>query len=81
LQTLPNWQNGLTADVADDVYLFTGSAWAVYYYNGTNWKKSGSGLNQNTTPIPAGTGIFVVRQSTASGTASTLTQTLPYTLN
>jgi len=81
LQTLPNWQSGATFDVADNVYLWNGTTWVVYFWNGTNWKKTGSGLNQNTTAVPTGTPFFVVRQSSASGATSTLTQTLPYTLN
>ncbi len=83
LQNLPNWQSGATANTADNLYLWntTNRTWDVYFYNGTNWKKSGNGLNQNSTAIPAGSAMFVVRQSSASGATSTLTQTLPYTLN
>jgi uncharacterized protein (TIGR02597 family) len=80
LQGLPNWLAGASASAADNVYLWSGTGWNVYYYNGTNWKKSGSLTNQNTTPIPLGTAMFVVRQSTAAGSTSTLVQALPYSL-
>jgi uncharacterized protein (TIGR02597 family) len=80
LQALPSWLAGASASASDNLYLWNGSSWSVYFYNGTNWRKSGSGLNQNTTVIPLGTAMFVVRQSTAAGSTSTLVQTLPYTL-
>ena len=80
-QSLPNWLNGASASVADNVYIWNGTGWGVYYYNGTNWKKSGSLSNVNTQAITSGTAMFVVRQSTATGTNATLAQALPYSLN
>lgn len=80
LQNLPGWQSGASASAADNVYLWNGTSWSVYYYNGTNWKKSGNLAIQDNTTIPLGTAMFIVRQSSAAGSNSTLTQTLPYSL-
>jgi len=77
---LPNWQTGSTAGTADNLLLWNGIGWDTYYHNGTNWKRSGSTLNQNTTAIPTNSGIFIRRISTVSGSASTLVQALPYSL-
>lgn len=71
-----NWVTGTTANAADNVFIWNGTNWDTYYHNGTNWKKSGSLLNQNTTAIPTGAAVFVTRSNAA---ASTLTQSLPYT--
>ena len=79
-QNLPNWLSGATANNADNVYIWNGTSWVVYYYNGTNWKASGILSTQDTKSIPTGSAVFVVRQSSASGSSSTLPQTLPYTL-
>jgi hypothetical protein len=80
LQSLPSWQAGTSASAADNVYLWNGSSWSVYFWNGSHWRKSGSLSNQDTQTIPTGTAMFVVRQSTAAGSDSTLTQSLPYSL-
>ena len=79
-QNLPSWQTGTTSDVADNVYIWNGSSWVVYYYNGTNWKASGILGSQDSKIIPTGSAVFVVRKSTATGTNGTLAQVLPYTL-
>jgi uncharacterized protein (TIGR02597 family) len=76
LHLTPNWVSGATVDVADKVFVWNGAAWDSYYYNGTNWRKSGNLANQNTAVIPAGTSLFITR---ASASAATLTQPLPYT--
>ena len=80
-QNLPNWLSGSSASQADNVYIWNGTTWGFFYYNGTNWRKGGSLVNANTQAIPSGTAMFVIRQSTATGTSGTLAQNLPYTLN
>jgi uncharacterized protein (TIGR02597 family) len=82
LQTLSNWLGGTSAGAADNVYLWEGTSWGVYFYNNTtgHWRKSGNLNNQDTKVIPLGTAMFIVRQSTAQGNTSTLVQTLPYSL-
>ncbi|HEY4281911.1 MAG TPA: TIGR02597 family protein [Chthoniobacterales bacterium] len=80
---LAGWHGGTSAnDAGDNIYLWNGTSWSVYFYNTSvnQWRRSGSGLNQNTTVIPLGAAIFVVRTTSASGSNSTLTQALPYTL-
>lgn len=82
IQLLSGWQIGSSASGAgDNLYIWNGSAWGVYYYNGTNWKKTGSFSIQDNTAISAGSAVLVSRVSTATGTASTLVQNLPYNLN
>ncbi len=83
LQTLPNWTTGTSASGIDNVLIWGGTSWGIYYYNGStsHWRKSGNLNNQDTLAIPTGTAIFVSRVSSAAGSTSTLTQTLPYSLN
>ena len=76
LQNTTNWVSGASANAADNVFLWNGSTWDTYYFNGTNWQKSGSFAIQDATVIPVGTALFVLR--TQSG--ATLAQTLPYAL-
>lgn len=80
LQTLPSWLAGASANAADNVYLWDGTGWIVYFHNGTSWRKTGSFANQDTQSVPLGTAMFIVRQSSAAGNTSTLVQALPYTL-
>lgn len=81
LQNLPNWLTGASAQGADNLYLWDGTGWAVYFHNGTSWRKTGSFSSQDTTVVPLGSSMFVIRQSTATGSTATLVQsTLPYTL-
>ena len=80
LQNLPGWLAGASANAADNVLLWNGTSWSTYFYNGTNWRRSGSGLVQDSTVIPLGAAMFIVRQSSATGSNSTFTQTVPYSL-
>ena len=80
LQTLPGWQSGSSAITADLVYMWNGVGWDTFFFNGTNWKKSSSLLNMNSQVVPSNAGLFIVRKSSASGTSSSLAQTLPYSL-
>ncbi len=79
LQNSPNWSAGLTADTADNVYLWDTQlkTWDVYFFNGTHWRQSGN-LNPNVdnTLISAGTAIFLTR---SNGSPADLIQALPYT--
>ena len=74
-QTLPGWVSGTNVNNSDNVYIYN-TGWQTYYYNGTIWKKSGSGVDQGSTTIPAGSAVFVRRTTAGS---STLTQNTPYT--
>ena len=77
---LPGWVIGTPGNGGDSVFAWnsTNKKWDTYYYDGTNWKKSGVlGTFGNTTGvIPPGTAVVVSR---ASQTAVALAQTLPYT--
>jgi len=79
LQALPNWQTGASAAVADNVYIWDGTGWGVFFHNNTSWRKTGSFANQDSQSIPIGGALFVVRKSTAPGTTGTYVQPLPYT--
>lgn len=79
-QSLPNWQTGTTAATADNVYIWNGTSWDVYYYNGSSWRATGFLGSRDSTVIPTGSAVFVVRRSSASGTTASLAQALPYTL-
>jgi len=76
LHSTPNWRKGVSANAADTVNLWNGKSWQSFYHNGTNWKRSGSGLVFDTQAIPAGAAIFVTR---ANAQATSFTQAIPYT--
>ncbi|MEI7774004.1 MAG: TIGR02597 family protein [Verrucomicrobiota bacterium] len=78
IHTISGWVTNASPNVADKVYLWdtTSRVWQTYFHNGTNWRRAGSGANQNTTVIKAGSAV-VLSRSSATGTA--LNQPLPYT--
>ncbi len=71
---------GASAAVADTVVLTSGGSALTYFYDGTNWRRVfvGSPL-ADSTPIPVGTTVQVVRKGNAAG-FTTLTQNVPYSL-
>ena len=79
-QALPNWINSSSPNTADLVYLWGGTTWQQYFYDGSHWMRSDSLLTFDAQSITAGTAMFVIRRSTATGTTATLTQSLPYSL-
>ncbi len=78
IQDSAGWVKSTSANTADKVYLWDTitRVWQTYFHNGTNWRRAGTGANQNTTVIKAGTAVVLYR-SAATGTA--LVQPLPYT--
>jgi hypothetical protein len=78
-----NWKTGASASQADNVLLWntTSKTWDTYWHNGTHWRVSNS-LNPNldTQPVPLGTAMFIVRQSSSSGISPTFAQMVPYNL-
>jgi hypothetical protein len=59
--------------------LTSGGTASTYFYNGTNWKRVALGSpNADTTPVPIGTSISIVKKGSTAGYA-TLTQEPPYT--
>ncbi len=79
IHSLPGWVAGNSAASADNVWAWnpTTLSWDTFYYNTTNWKKTGSFGNQNSTLIPAGTAVIIIKNGSSS--TATLAQTLPYT--
>lgn len=76
------WITGSSSSVADNVSIWSGSTWTVYYKNTSNqWRRSsGSSADQTNLAIPAGTSIRITKRGTATGSTSFLGQTLPYGL-
>jgi uncharacterized protein (TIGR02597 family) len=82
LHLLPGWVAGATSSTADSVYVWntTTRAWDIYFWTGTIgtpnniWKRSGN-TDRSSTPILAGTAVFIAH----SGAALNLNQALPYT--
>lgn len=57
--TAPSLVTGATSSVADNVLLWSGVTWDLYFNNGTNWRKVGSFANQNNVVIFPDDGLFV----------------------
>lgn len=84
LQNLSGWLSGTTAPSADDVYVWnpTKNAWDVCFYNGSHWRSASSLQNIETTEtVPAGTALFIVRQSASTASNATFVESLPYSAN
>lgn len=79
LQTLPNWRTGEDLTTADLVYLLQDGAWKPFFHNGSNWQSIDSS-NSDTQSISIGSGLLVVRESTATGTNALLDILQPYAL-
>ena len=76
------WIAGSNSTVADNVSLWSGSKWDVYFKNLSNqWlRANGKGGNQSALVIPAGTSIRITKKGSATGSAAYLGQALPYGL-
>jgi uncharacterized protein (TIGR02597 family) len=85
-QNISGWRKngdpGIDTSNCDQVVLKVGATIFSYYYDVTlsQWRRLGSGVNQNNVAVAAGTGIRVIRKGT-SGQFHTWEQTLPYSLN
>lgn len=77
---LAGWQAG-TVSTGDRFYIWNGDNWNTYYYNGTNWKRSGSFSDVDNEAIPANSMIFVLRTSAAGPADSANVHEMPYNLN
>jgi len=73
--------SGASAAVADTVVLTVNGSALTYFYDGSNWRRvfTGSPL-ANSTPIPVGSTVQIVRKGNAAG-FSLLSQAVPYNLN
>ena len=82
LQSVPGWVAGASTAVADTVVLYnTNGTAGTYWYNGTNWRKTGAGSPiSDTVAVDIGTAVQISKKGTATG-YSPLTQSVPYSLN
>lgn len=76
-ENLPNWLSAASVSDADKFYVWD-NGWAIYWHNGTNWKKTGLFGSADNEPIAADSAIFVERISTSSAANSANSHTLPY---
>lgn len=72
------FQTATTAGAADDIYLWDGSAFQVYFHNGTNWKRGTALNNQNFAAVYPDDGLFITRRGLTDVTL-TLLGTVPST--
>ncbi|MBW8780598.1 MAG: alginate lyase family protein [Verrucomicrobia bacterium] len=79
LRAATGWLTATTATSADTLQLWSGSAWLVFYHNGTNWKQVGSPLNQDAYSLVSGQPLFIFRKSTPAANQAFVIQPLPYT--
>jgi len=82
IQNLPGWVSTPTATSStDNVAVTSGGSQTLYFYNGTNWRRtSGPTNSQDNVAIPIGSAVQIIKKGAAPG-FSTLTQTMPYSLN
>jgi hypothetical protein len=80
--TAPILTSGASATVADNVYVLSknGGAdqWFTYFHNGTNWRRPGSGANQNNIIIYPDEAVFIIHRGT-SPVVLTVMGTVPST--
>ncbi len=77
LQSIPGWISGGDASAVDNVLIWSGTNWGVYYFDGFNWINDALGFDpQDSTAISAASGVFIIRK----GVKKILTQNLPYSL-
>ena len=63
-----NTLGGTSADTADNVMYYNGSAWQTFYYNTTNnrWQQKGIGISANNFVLRPDAGLLFVRRATTS---------------
>jgi len=77
IHTLPGWQANATVSGADQVLILSNGAWLTYWWNGTNWRRSGPGSPiSDTVVIRAGAGILLNKLVPAAN--GLLSQNRPY---
>jgi hypothetical protein len=63
LQNTPNWLSGSSPSTADTVVLIGNGSPSTFYYDGSNWRRTGLGGSvANSTVIPVGASIMVNRK-------------------
>jgi len=79
INNIPGWTSNANPSQADLVQLLVGSSWIQFYYDGTQWRRAGTGAVSTNVSIPAGASIIVSKLAGNTG-ATTLTQSIPYSL-
>jgi len=74
LQNLPGWNTTTDKLVAVDAL----GVVRTYFWNGTQWRRTGSSADQGTVVLPAGSAAYTFRPGT--GAAQILNVVVPYTL-
>ncbi|MBV6499193.1 MAG: hypothetical protein CJBNEKGG_01644 [Prosthecobacter sp.] len=78
IQSIPGWTSNASFNSADQVQLFISGAWSKYWFDGTNWRRSGFGSPiSDSQVITAGTAILINKVN-ASGSDSLLTKNRPF---
>ena len=79
--SLTNWQSNPVSNSADIAYIWNGSTWVSYWYDGTQWINQYDEFSDSgSTVIPSGSGIWVARRSSGSGELTFTNLTRPYSL-
>jgi fibronectin type 3 domain-containing protein len=76
--TASGWRSGNSAASADDVLDWNGTTWLTFFFNGTNWKQSGSLLNQNSYSLAPAQPLMIQRQSSPATLNAFVPQPLIY---
>jgi len=79
IEKVTGWTAGGTAAITDNVLIWNGTAWNIFYFNTNNWERVGSFSNANNTAITATTAILINRKPDASGSDVQLSTTPPFT--
>lgn len=84
LHLMPGWRKlgdaGVVLNSTDRVSFPVSGVVLSFYHDGTSWKRAGSGSNQNSQILPAGTSAILTRFGTV-GQSNPWTQPLPYNLD
>lgn len=81
IQNLPGWVPGTnTTGNTDNVIVTAAGTATTYFWNGTNWRRSGFPTSQDNVVIPIGSAVQILKKGNASG-FTPLSQAVPYNLN
>ncbi len=79
LNLMSGWVSSTDSSVADTVTLQVQGAYRQYYHNGSSWIRIGPGTPSDGVVVPAGSGFFVGKKASTSGSVA-LNQDIPYAL-
>jgi len=79
IASIPGWVANSSPGSADIAQMAVSGGWRQYYYNGTHWLRVGPNTLSDSLVIPAGGAIILQKLGTTPG-VTTLSQTLPYSL-